>query len=506
MTTSSSAASALDTLAAGLAELAGRPVALERPKDPLHGDYSTNVALQSGQSPREFAQSLAERVVELPAVDRAEVAGPGFLNLWVSDAFLGRLLDEIDRDFGGGWAERPERIQVEMVSANPTGPLTVASARNAAYGDSVARLLQFAGHDVTREYYWNDAGRQMDLFRASVEASRRGEDPPEDGYKGAYIRDLALLPGDPVPAMLERISATLERFRVHFDTFVREVELVPEIPDAIDRIETYESDGTLWARTTAHGDDKDRPLLRSADGSHLYFAADVAYLRRKLDGYGRAIYVLGADHHGYVARLKAAAAMLGYEPERLEVLIYQFVNLVRGTEQAKMSKRKGDVVFLDDFVDEVGVDFARWFLVDRGHDQTIEIDVDLAKERSRKNPVYYVQYVHARTAGIFREAAEGAEVDPAPRLPLAPEERELVKRLAEFPSVVREATDRRGPHAIPVYAIRLADDFHRFYDKHRVLASKGGEHESFRLALVAATRDVVSRSLDLVGVDAPEQM
>ena len=499
-------ASALDTLASGLAELAGRPVALERPKDPSHGDYSTNVALQSGSSPREFAQSLADRAVELPTVERTEVAGPGFLNLWVSDAFLGGLLDEIDRDFGGGWAERPERIQVEMVSANPTGPLTVASARNAAYGDSVARLLEFAGHDVTREYYWNDAGRQMDLFRASVEASRRGEDPPEDGYKGAYIADLALLPGDPVPEMLERITASLERFRVHFDTFVREVELVPEIPDAIDRIETYESEGTLWARTTAHGDDKDRPLLRSADGSHLYFAADVAYLRRKLDSYARAIYVLGADHHGYVARLKAAAAMLGYDPERVEVLIYQFVNLVRGTEQAKMSKRKGDVVFLDDFVDEVGVDFARWFLVDRGHDQTIEIDVDLAKERSRKNPVYYVQYVHARTAGIFREAAAGAEVDPAPRLPLAPEERELVKRLAEFPSVVRDATDRRGPHAIPVYAIRLADDFHRFYDKHRVLASKGGEHESFRLALVGATRDVVGRSLDLVGVDAPEHM
>jgi arginyl-tRNA synthetase len=496
----------LQRLAAELGELAGRPVVLERPKDPAHGDYSTNVALQSGQSPREFAQSLAERVVELPSVERSDVAGPGFLNLWVSDAFLGELLDEVDRDYGGGWAETPERVQVEMVSANPTGPLTVASARNAAYGDSVARLLEFAGHDVTREYYWNDAGRQMDLFRASVEASRRGEDPPEDGYQGAYIADLALLPGDPVPAMLEQITATLERFRVHFDSWVREVELVPEIPDAIALIETYESEGTLWARTTAHGDDKDRPLLRSADGSHLYFAADVAYIRRKLDSYARAIYVLGADHHGYVARLKAAAEMLGYDPERVEVLIYQFVNLVRGSEQAKMSKRKGDVVFLDDFVDEVGVDFARWFLVDRGHDQTIEIDVDLAKEKSRKNPVYYVQYVHARTSGIFREAPADAEVDPAPRLPLAPEERELVKRLAEFPDVVREATERRGPHAIPVYAIRLADDFHRFYDKHRVLAAKGGEHESFRLALVAATRDVVGRSLDLVGIDAPEHM
>jgi arginyl-tRNA synthetase len=501
---------ALSRLTAGLGELAGHQVVLERPKDPAHGDYSTNVALQTargvGQSPREVAEGLAARVVELPAVERAAVAGPGFLNLWVSDAFLGELVAEVDDAYGSRWADARERIQVEMVSANPTGPLTVASGRNAAYGDSVARLLEYAGHDVTREYYWNDAGRQMDLFRASVDAVRRGESPPEDGYQGAYIADLAHVAGDPVPAMLEQITATLERFRVHFDAFRSESSLVPEIADAISRINTYESEGTVWARTSGHGDDKDRPLLRSSDGSHLYFAADVAYVRYKLDTFERAIYVLGADHHGYVARLKAAAEMLGYDPDRVEVLIYQLVHLVRGGEQAKMSKRRGDVVFLDELMDEAGVDFARWFLVDRGHDQTIEIDVDLAKERSRKNPVYYVQYVHARTAGIFREAPEGAEVDPVPRVALAAEERELVKRLAEFPSVVREATERRGPHAIPVYAIRLADDFHRFYDKHRVLAAKGGEHESFRLALVGATRDVVGRCLDLVGVAAPEQM
>ena len=263
----------------------------------------------------------------------------------------------------------------------------------------------------------------------------------------------------------------------------------------------------MWARTSEHGDDKDQPLVRAADGSYLYFAADVAYLQDKFErGFDRAIYVLGADHHGYVARLKAAAAMLGYDPNRVEALIYQLVHLVQGGEQAKMSKRRGDVVFLDDFIDEVGVDFARWYLVDRGHDQTIEVDVDLANERSRKNPVYYVQYVHARISGIFREAPAGAEVSAVPRIPLAPEERELVKRLAEFPAVAREATERRGPHAIPVYAIRLADDFHRFYDKHRVLAAKGGEHESFRLALVAATRDIVARCLDLVGVEAPEHM
>jgi arginyl-tRNA synthetase len=485
-------------------------VTLERPRDASHGDYATNVALQAarglGRPPREVAEDLAVRAARLPEVERAEVAGPGFLNLWVTDAFLGELLGEIDSGYGGGSATRPERIQVEMVSANPTGPLTVASARNAAYGDSVARLLEFAGHDVEREYYWNDAGLQMDRFRDSVDAVRRGVDPPADGYQGAYIAVLAAEEGDPVPRMLERIEASLERFRAHIDTWMREVDLVPEIRGAIAKIETYESEGTLWARTTSYGDDKDRPLLRSSDGSHLYFAADVAYLGHKLERFDLAIYVLGADHHGYVGRLRAAAEMLGYDPARVELLIYQFVNLVKGGEQAKMSKRKGDVVFVDDFMDEVGIDFARWFLVDRGHDQTIEIDVDLAVERSRKNPVFYVQMVHARINGIFREAPTDAELDPAPRIPLHPGERELVKRLAEFPGVVREATERRGPHALPVYAIRLADDFHRFYHDHVVLASKGGEHEPFRLALIAATRDVVARSLDLIGVEAPERM
>ena len=262
-------------------------------------------------------------------------------------------------------------------------------------------------------------------------------------------------------------------------------------------------------RSTDFGDDKDRVLIRSAPmgGLPTYEAADIAYLRDKLErGYDRAIYVLGADHHGVAGWYAVVARMLGYEPERVEVLLYQLVHLTRGGEQAKMSKRRGDVVFLDDFIDEVGVDFARWFLVDRGHDQTIEIDVDLAAERSRKNPVYYVQYVHARISGIFREAPDAAAPDPAPRLPLAAEERELVKRLAEFPAVVAEATERRGPHAIPVYAIRLADDFHRFYHAHVVLAAKGGDHEPFRLALVGATRAVVARSLDLLGVDAPERM
>jgi arginyl-tRNA synthetase len=505
--------SALERLEAALGGLAGSEVVLERPKDPAHGDYATNVALQAGRtvgrSPRELAEELAAKATGLAEIVSAEVAGPGFLNLRVTDAFLGEVLAEIDSGYGGGWAEAPQKIQVEMVSANPTGPITVAAARNGALGDSIARLLEFAGHDVEREYYYNDAGAQMDRFRASVEAVRRGEEPPEDGYQGAYIAGIAAEPGDPVPRMLEQIEATLERFRIHFDSWVKQSELERSLDAVLQPLPTYEHDGAVFVRSTEFGDEKDRVLIRSVGkgGLPTYEAADIAYLRHKLErGYDRAIYVLGADHYGLATWFHAIARMLGYDPGRIEVLFYQLVHLTSGGARTKMGKRSGNVVFLDDFIDEAGVDFARWLLVDRGHDQSIEIDVDLAAEKSRKNPVYYVQYVHARISGIFREAPEGAKPDPAPRMALAPEERELVKRLAEFPGVVREATDRRGPHAIPVYAIRLADDFHRFYHDHKVLASKGGEHESFRLALIGATRDVVARCLDLVGVEAPERM
>ena len=399
----------------------------------------------------------------------------------------------------------PERIQVEMVSANPTGPLTVAVARNAAYGDSVARVLAFAGHDVEREYYYNDAGTQMERFYASVEAVRRGEEPPADGYRGDYVLELARLPGDPVPPMLALIEQTLERFRVHFDTWVLQSDVESEIPEAVALLDTYEQDDAVWARTSAHGDDKDRVLIRS-DGTPGYFAADAAYVRRKYAReFDRLIYVLGADHHGYVGRLQALAEMLGHPRESLEVLIYQLVHLVEGGEARKMSKRRGDVAFLDELLDTIGVDAARWYLVSRGHDQTIELDVDLAKQRTQKNPVYYVQYAHARIAGILRNAAEAVSRSGSRRrlTPLAREERDLVKRLLEFPVLAAEAADRRAPHAIPNYAIRVADDFHRFYHEHRVLDS---ENEKFRLALSLATQHVVARCLDLIGVEAPDHM
>src|SRR6185436_19382903 len=340
-------------------------------------------------------------------VASVQVAGPGFLNLTVADAWLGSGLGAVlgaGRRFGSGSAETPERIQVELVSANPTGPVTVASARNGAYGDAVARLFEFAGHAVEREYYYNDAGAQMDLFRASVEAFRRGEEPPEDGYRADYVAELAREEGDPVARMLEQIEAALERFRIHFDSFERQSFVEAEIPDALAALDTYEEDGALWARTSEHGDDKDRVVVRS-DGSPTYFAADAAYIRRKFSkGFERLFYVLGADHHGYVGRLQALAEMLGHPRDSLEVLIYQLVHLTRGGEATKMAKRRGDVVFLDEFVDEIGVDAARWYLLSRGHDQTIEIDVDLAAERSEKNPVAYVQYAHARVAGILRNA------------------------------------------------------------------------------------------------------
>jgi arginyl-tRNA synthetase len=499
-------------LEAGLSHLAGVPVTLERPSDPEHGDYATNVALKLAglrkRPPGEIAAELAAEAVAKGLAERAEAAGPGFVNLWLADEWLAEGVREVASAgdaFGGGSAAAAERIQVEMVSANPTGPITVAHARNGAYGDSVARLLAFAGNDVEREYYYNDAGLQMERFYASVEALRRGEEPPEDGYRGAYMDELASLPGDPVPPMLARMESSLERFRIRFDTRTRETEVEAEIAEAVALLDTYEEDDAVWARTSAYGDDKDRVLVRS-DGAPTYFAKDAAYMRRKYaGGFERLVYVLGADHHGYVARLQALAEMLGHARESVEVLIYQLVQVVEGGAAKKMSKRRGDVVFLDELLDAIGVDAARWYLVSRGHDQTIELDVDLAAERSQKNPVYYVQYAHARIAGILRNAqgSDPTGSDPVVRAPLAPEERELVKRLLEFPAVVAQATGRRAPHAIPIYAIRVADDFHRFYHEHRVLES---EQEAFRLALVRATQLVIARCLDLVGVSAPERM
>ena len=502
-------AQAVERLQARISETVGVEVELERPKDASHGDFATNVALRSaksvGRPPRELAAELADRIAGLDEIELAEIAGPGFINLRVSDAFFNAALADVDERYGSGWAETPQQVQVEMVSANPTGPLLVSHARNGAYGDSVAGLLSFAGHTVTREYNYNDAGAQVERFHASVDALRRGEPVPEDGYHGEYVRELAAQEGDPLPRMLASIEGTLERFRIHFDSWALQSELEKRLPEFLPRLDTYEKDGALWARSSAYGDEQDWVIIRSADkgGTPTYRAADIVYLTDKLDrGFDTAMYVLGADHHATARWYAAIARMLGYDESRVEVLLYQFVHLTSGEGAAKASKRAGNVVFLDELMDQVGVDAARWYLVNRGPDQTIEIDLDLAAEKSAKNPVYYVQYAHARIAGILRNAGGSGEFVLS-RHKLAEEEKALIKRLTDFPVTVREAADRRGPQLIPAYAIRLADDFHRFYHECRVI---GAPEEAFRLGLCRATQSVIARCLDLVGVEAPERM
>jgi arginyl-tRNA synthetase len=503
---------AVERLAGALAGLAGAPVELERPADSAHGDYATNVALRLAPSrkvaPRELAQELADRVMAWPDIERAEVAGPGFLNLFLAPGWYGEALAEIlerGASFGGGSAGTPTKVLVELVSANPTGPLTIGSARNGAYGDSVARLLEYAGHTVAREYYYNDAGAQMERFRRSVEARRNGEPVPEDGYQGDYVEELAQTEGDPVPAMLERIEATLERFRIHIDVWVRESVLQARLDETLALMDTYTADGALWVRSSELGDDKDRVLVRSAErgGLPTYEASDAIYIRDKFErGFQRLVYVLGYDHQGVANWYRTLARMFGYDESSVEVLLYQLVHLKRGDDTVKMGKRSGNVVFLDDLLEEIGVDAARWYLVSRGHEQAIDIDVDVAREHSAKNPVYYVQYAHARISGILRNA-EGATESAKPPATLAPEEKELVKRLSDFPAVVAKATERRGPHALTIYLVGVADDFHRFYHHHKVL---GSEEQAFRLALCRAAQTVIARGLDLVGVEAPERM
>jgi arginyl-tRNA synthetase len=503
-------APAVERLKAQISAAVGAAVELERPKDSSHGDFATNVALRTakdtGRPPRELAAEIAARIGEVDDVESTEVAGPGFINLRLADAFFVEALGEMGEGYGGGWADAsPERVQVEMVSANPTGPLLVSHARNGAYGDSVARLLAFGGHTVEREYYYNDAGAQVDRFRASVTALRRGEPVPEDGYHGEYVRDLAAQDGDPLPHMLASIEGTLERFRIHFDSWALQSELEQRLPEFMPRLDTYEKDGAVWARSSAYGDEQDWVIIRSADrgGTPTYRAADIVYLTDKLDrGYDKAMYVLGADHHATARWYAAIARMLGYDEARVEVLLYQFVHLTSGGEASKASKRAGNVVFLDELIDTVGIDAARWYLVNRGPDQTIEIDLDLAAEKSNKNPVYYVQYAHARIAAILRNAS-GASGLASSAHGLESEERELIKRLTDFPVTAREAADRRGPQLIPAYAIRLADDFHRFYHECRVV---GSPEETFRVGLCRATQRVIARCLDLVGIEAPQRM
>ncbi|MBW3652677.1 MAG: arginine--tRNA ligase [Actinobacteria bacterium] len=513
---------------------------LERPKKAGFGDYATNAAMllapRAGVPPRDVAGRLAGELEQLlgPALERVEIAGPGFLNLFLSDpwyiAALAHVVAAGDA-FGAGSADPAERVNVEFVSANPTGPMTAAGGRHAAYGDSLARLLEFGGHDVTREFYINDIGGQVRRLGESIQARARGEAVPEGGYEGDYVLelaeripnagsdDVAVVAERGVQLLLERIRASMEAIGGHFDVWFSEGSLHSGEPSAVQRAfeqleargETYRSEGALWLRTSAHGQSKDDVLERST-GEPSYFASDIAYHLDKLErGFERLIDVWGADHHGHVARMHAALEALGAPADAVELIIMQFVNLVERGERASMSKRRGDFVTLDDLLEQIGSDATRFFMVQRSHDTMIDLDLDLAREQSNENPVYYVQYAHARIASILKKAGAArvaAALDVAPGFAgtLEPAERALVKKLLAFPDEVAEATERRAPHRIAAYALELAQTFTAFYRDCHVVGAEGAGVEAFRLALSVATKRTIARALDLLGVSAPEQM
>jgi arginyl-tRNA synthetase len=521
---------------------------LERPPRAEFGDYSTNVALLVapvvGEPPRQVAERVRRELESRlgDAAERIEVAGPGFLNIFLADRWFETSLASIleaGEEYGGGGARAAERIDIEFVSANPTGPLHVAHGRHAAYGDALGRILAFYGHQVEREFYINDWGTQVRRLGESIRARARGEPVGEEGYQGDYVKDLVdlALAADMdvdelarrgVDVNLGRIQATLERFRVRFDVWFRESSLHEQDPAsgedglsrALSALESagavYRSEGALWLRSSAGGDDKDRVLVRSS-GEPTYLASDVAYHQAKLArGYDRLIDVLGADHHGYVARLRAAWVALGGSPEQLELIIMQFVHVLERGERSSMSKRRGEFITLDSLIDEIGVDAARFFLLTRSHDTTVDLDLDLAREQSNENPVYYVQYAHARiasmlarageprVAGALRQAVAVGASPGAVELHLA--ERHLVSRLVAFPVEVAEAVERRAPHRIAAYALELAQDFTAFYRDCRVLGAEPEARESWRIALSVAAQRTIARALDLLGVSAPTSM
>jgi arginyl-tRNA synthetase len=525
-----------DTVREASGALADGPVAakLERPPKAEFGDYSTNAALllapRMKATPREVAERLSGTLSDLlgDRLEKVDIAGPGFVNLFLADAWYADALSALlaaGEGFGGGGAAA-ERIDIEFVSANPTGPLHVAHGRHAAYGDALARILAFHGHAVTREFYINDFGSQVRRLAESVRALAEGRPVAEDGYQGDYVAtlvpaeealsldldDLAIVAAH---ACLDRIRLTLERFGVAFDVWFSERSLHEgAVEQALamlaERGDSYESDGALWLRSTAHGDDKDR-VLRRSNGEYTYFASDVAYHQEKLGrGFERLIDVWGADHHGYVQRMQAAYEALGGPPGSFEVVIMQFVHLIEGGERAAMSKRAGEFVTLDDLIDRIGADAARYFLLARSHDTTVEVDLELAAQRSSDNPVYYVQYAHARISSVLAKAGEErvqqALASVRAGAPLHPSERLLVKALLAFPDAVAEAADRRAPHRIAGYALELAQQFTAFYRDCHVLGAEPAESESFRIALSVAAQRTIAQALGLLGVSAPREM
>jgi len=523
-------------------ESSGPEPSLERPPKPDLGDYSSNAAMllaaPLGESPRDVAERLAGQLgggLGGETVERVEVAGPGFLNLFLGDRWYREAMAGLAAA-GEGLAVAPavpaERILVEFVSANPTGPLHVGGGRHAAYGDSLVRLMEAVGHEVQREFYVNDAGGQVERFAASIAARMHGEEPPEDGYGGDYVialgeqaaaegidpADLDAIGSRGVELILEQVRGTLDRFGVRFDSWFSERDLYSrgEVEQALAQLDeqghTYRHEEALWLRTTTFGDDKDRVLIR-ANGEPTYLAADVAYHWDKLErGFERLVDIFGSDHHGYVARLRGAIEALGADPERFEALIMRLVHIVESGERAQMSKRSGDFVGLDELLDDIGVDATRWFMLWRSHDTEVDLDLELARSQSNDNPVYYVQYAHARIASILRKAGLGEEEAAAgagaatPGTALEPAERELVKRLLEFPEEVREAAARRAPHRICTYATAVASDFHAFYRDCQVVGAEGEGVERSRLALALLTKRTIAGALGLLGISAPERM
>lgn len=523
-------------------------VTVERPRNPEHGDYATNLALQIakkvGTSPRELAGWLAEDLATNSAIGTVDVAGPGFLNIRLAAAaqgeIVGRILAEGKR-FGSSSELSDEVINLEFVSANPTGPIHLGGTRWAAVGDALGRIFAFRGASITREYYFNDHGRQIDRFARSLVAAALGQPTPEDGYGGEYIHDIAssvvdkhpeatqlppeerqeLFRKEGVDLMFAHIKRTLHEFGTDFDVFFHENSLFESgaVDQAIQKLKDngnlYEADGAWWLRSTSFGDDKDRVVIKS-DGDAAYIAGDIAYIRDKIErGHNLCIYMLGADHHGYIARLKAAAQALGYDPTQVEVLIGQMVNLVRDGKAVRMSKRAGTVITLDDLVELIGVDAARYALIRSSVDQTLDIDMDLWARQTNDNPVFYVQYAHARLCSLGRKAQAAGIVVKDPDYSLLTNDYEgaLIRTLGEFPSVVGTAAELREPHRIARYMEELAGTFHRFYDSCQILPKKSeptGDDAApivhSRLALAQATRQTIANALNLLGVSAPERM
>ena len=523
-------------------------IPLERPKNRDHGDFATSIALAlakpTGMKPRDIAEKIAEELRSDTMLAKVEIAGPGFINLTLNSASQGQIIETILNEranFGKTKDLAGVKINVEFISANPTGPIHLGHTRWAAVGDALARVLIAAGADVTREFYINDRGVQMDLFGASIRASALGIARPEDGYQGAYIDEIAFdivgehpeykeLPEqESIVAFreagykhqLRQQQEVVKRFGTTIDIWFSERELHhgdSVLEATIKRLREqghlYESEGALWLRTTTFGDDKDR-VLRKSTGEYTYFSSDTAYyLNKRSRGFDIAIYMLGADHHGYIGRLKATAACAGDDPEyNIEILIGQLVKIIEGGEELKLSKRAGTIVTLEDLVEKVGVDAARYTLIRYPVETPMVLDVDLLKKHTNENPVYYVQYAHARIAALLRNAAElgvdygASHLDPA--LLDHERERELIGALAEFPSVVSAAATTRAPHRIARYIEELAGTYHRFYSDCRVLPMSGeapSALHSARATLCAATKQVIANALELLGVSAPERM